>query len=287
MTMKPALVMNVIFARGVSIRIFGLAAVALGLLGLAWGDFAAVWQPVPKDLPGRTALAYAVAIAFLMAGLAMQWRRSAALGALALTTLYLLGVILLHVPRVVAHPSVFVTWSGVAEQLALVAGGLVAYAYCAQLEVARAERLSQIGRLIFGVCLIVFALAHLFYLAPTAELVPKWLPPGQNFWAYATAAGHFAAGIAILSGILARPAARLLTAMFVVFGILVHAPTIFIDPHTHFNWAANAINFALIGAAWVIAARPFRELAVRCQKIDAAQVSGVAANDHPLPLPDQ
>jgi hypothetical protein len=44
--------------------------------------------------------------------------------------------------------------------------------------------------------------------------------------------------------------------MFVVFGILVHAPTIFIDPHTHFNWAANAINFALIGSAWVIAAPP-------------------------------
>jgi uncharacterized membrane protein YphA (DoxX/SURF4 family) len=251
---KPTTLLDVIFARRVSIRIFGLAAVALGLLGLVWGDFAAVWQPVPKDLPGRTALAYAVAIAFLISGLAMQWRRSTGFGALALTALYTLGVILLHVPRVIANPSVFVNWSGVAEQLALVAGGLVAYAYCAQLETARAERLSLIGRLIFGVCLIVFGLAHLVYLAPTAEYVPKWLPPGQIFWAYATAAGHFAAGIAILSGILARTAAMLLTAMFVVFGILVHAPTIFIDPHTHFNWAANAINFALIGSAWVIAA---------------------------------
>jgi uncharacterized membrane protein YphA (DoxX/SURF4 family) len=264
--MKPSSILDVICARRVSVRIFGLAAVALGLLGLVWGDFAAVWQPVPKDLPGRTALAYAVAIAFLMAGLAMQWQRSTALGALALTALYSLGVILLHVPRVIAHPSVFVTWSGVAEQLALVAGGLVAYAYCAQLEAANLTRLSQIGRLIFGVCLIVFGLAHLVYLAPTAEFVPKWLPPGQTFWAYATAAGHFAAGIAILSGILARTAAMLLTAMFVVFGILVHAPTIFIDPHTHFNWAANAINFALIGAAWVIAShsapRPSPKLVV-------------------------
>ena len=78
---------DVIFARRLSVRIYGLAAVALGLLGLVWGDFAAVWQPVPKDLPGRTALAYAVAIAFLLAGLAIQWRRSAGLGALALTAL--------------------------------------------------------------------------------------------------------------------------------------------------------------------------------------------------------
>jgi hypothetical protein len=36
--------------------------------------------------------------------------------------------------------------------------------------------------------------------------------------------------------------------------VLVHAPTLFTDPHTHFNWAANAMNFALIASAWVIAA---------------------------------
>ena len=110
------------------------------------------------------------------------------------------------------------------------------------------------GRLIFGVCLILFALAHVFYLKPTADFVPAWLPPNQMFWAYATAAGHFLAGVAILSGIAARLAARLLTGMFVVFGALVHAPTLFADPHTHFNWAANAMNFALIASAWVIAA---------------------------------
>jgi uncharacterized membrane protein YphA (DoxX/SURF4 family) len=252
--MKLQSILDVIFARRISVRIYGAAAVGFALVGLVWGDFASVWQPVPKDVPGRTGLAYAVAVAFLLGGLAIQWGRSAGRGALALTALYGLGILLLHVPRIITHSSAFVTWSGIAEQLALVAAGLVAYAYCARLEPGAAERISKIGRLIFGVCLIVFGLAHLVYLAPTAEFVPAWLPPGQTFWAYATAAGHFAAGIAILSGILARPAAMLLTAMFVVFGILVHAPTILGDPHTHFNWAANAMNFALIASAWVIAA---------------------------------
>jgi uncharacterized membrane protein YphA (DoxX/SURF4 family) len=247
-------ILDGIFGRRVSARIYGLAAVVLGLVGLVWGDYAAVWQPEPSGVPARTTLAYAVAVAPLLAGLAIQWQRTAGRGALVLTVLYSLGVILIQVPRVIAHPSVFVSWYGVAEQLALVAGGLVAYAYCAQLEPTITERLSKIGRLIFGACLIVFGLAHLFYLAYTAKLVPAWLPPGQIFWTYATAAGHFAAGIAILVGIYARTAAMLLTAMFVVFGILVHAPTIFIDPHTHINWAENAINFALIGSAWVIAA---------------------------------
>jgi uncharacterized membrane protein YphA (DoxX/SURF4 family) len=253
--------MNRIFAPQVAVRIYGWAAVAFGLVGLSWGDFAAVWQPVPPTMPGRTVLAYIVAAVLLLAGLSIQWRRSAALGALALTILYSLGVILLHVPLVIAHPTVFVMWSGTAEQLALVAGGLVTYAFCrappaAQPAPAMAPvaRIVLYGRLLFGVCLIVFALAHLFYLKPTADFVPAWLPPNQVFWAYATAAGHFLAGAAILSGIAARIAARLLTGMFVVFGVLVHAPTLFSDPHTHFNWAANAMNFALIASAWVIAA---------------------------------
>jgi uncharacterized membrane protein YphA (DoxX/SURF4 family) len=270
-----ASILDVVFAPRISVRIYGLSAVVLGLVGLVWGDFAVVWQPVPDGVPGQTAWGYAAAVPFLLAGLAIQWQRAAYLGVLALTLLYSLAVIFLDVPRVIAHPSVFVTWYGVAETLALAAGGLVAYAYCARFEPATAERLSKIGRRIFGACLIVFGLAHLFYLAYTAKMVPKWLPPGQTFWAYATAAGHFAAGIAILSGIAARLAAMLLTAMFVVFGILVHAPTIFIDPHTHFNWAENAINFALIGSAWVIAASigSSEPTAVKCKALIAASIS--------------
>jgi uncharacterized membrane protein YphA (DoxX/SURF4 family) len=260
--------MNKLFAPRVAVRIYGLSAVAFGLVGLSWGDFAAVWQPVPPTVPGRTTLAYFVAAVLLLAGFSILWRRSAALGALTLTSLYSLGVILLHVPLVIAHPTVFVEWSGTAEQLALVAGGLVTYAFCRAQAAATATapttamatapapaaRIVLCGRLLFGACLIVFALAHLFYLKPTADFVPAWLPPNQVFWAYATAAGHFLAGAAILSGIAAWIAARLLTGMFVVFGLLVHAPTLFGDPHTHFNWAANAMNFALIASAWVIAA---------------------------------
>ena len=239
-----------LFARNVAVRVYGLAAVAIGLVGLVWGDFLAVWQPVPKSLPGRTALAYAVAAVFLLAGVSLQFKRSARAGALTLILLYSLGVVLLHLPSLIAHPTVFVMWSGAAEQLALVAGGLMAYSLC----VPRADRAAGIARLMFGVCLIAFALAHLFYLKATADFVPAWIPPGQVFWAYATAAGHLAAAIAILSGIAVRPAARLLTAMFIVFGVLVHAPSVFADPHMHFNWAANAMNFALIGAAWLMAA---------------------------------
>jgi len=87
----------------------------------------------------------------------------------------------------------------------------------------------------------------------TAPLVPKWLPPTQEFWAYATGIGHIAAGVAILMGVQARLAAILLTAMFAYFTPLVHAPMLLADRYSHINWSENALNLALIGAAWVVA----------------------------------
>jgi uncharacterized membrane protein YphA (DoxX/SURF4 family) len=149
---------------------------------------------------------------------------------------------------------VFLAWYGVLENLALAAGALIICTFYARFEPATAERLAKIARVIFGVCLIYFGLAHHIALANTVSMVPAWLPPGQTFWAYATAAGHVAAGIAIISGIYARLAAMLLTAMFIVFAILVHAPTVITNPHNHFAWGENAVNFALIGSAWVVAA---------------------------------
>jgi uncharacterized membrane protein YphA (DoxX/SURF4 family) len=244
--------LDVIFARRVGTCIYGLGVVVLGLTGLVWGDFAVVWQP--DSAPGQSALGYALPILPLLVGWAMQWRRTVYLSALVLIGLYALGEIFLDVPRGFAHPSVFVAWYGVFEHLALAAAAVIICAYSAPLEPATVERLSKISRLIFGICLIYFGLAHHFYLANTVSMVPAWLPPGQTFWAYATGAGHVAAGIALISGIYARPAAMLLAAMFTVFTILVHAPRIVSDPHTHMNWAENAVNFALIGSAWVIAA---------------------------------
>jgi len=45
-------------------RVYGLGVMALGMVCLAWGDFD-LEQPVPKDFPDRTALAYAITLAVL------------------------------------------------------------------------------------------------------------------------------------------------------------------------------------------------------------------------------
>jgi uncharacterized membrane protein YphA (DoxX/SURF4 family) len=84
-------------------------------------------------------------------------------------------------------------------------------------------------------------------------MVPRWILPGQQFWAWATGAFHLLAGIAIVTGVQAALACRLLTAMMLGFGALVWAPALFAKPGDYITWAGNAINLALAGAAWVIA----------------------------------
>lgn len=233
-------------------RVYGLGAIALGLVGLVWGDFATIWQPVQAGVPYREALAYIAAVCLLSAGVAIQWRRSAPAGLLVLAILYSIFA-LLWLPRVVGYPQIFVTWGGFLEEIALVAAAAVVYASLAPRDSAWAVRAAQIGRLSFGICVLSFGLDHFFALPATAGMVPKWVPPGQMFWAVATGAAHLLAGIAILSGVLDVLASRLLTAMLVAFGVLVWAPALFAQPREHMVWAGNAVNLALIGAAWVVA----------------------------------
>jgi uncharacterized membrane protein YphA (DoxX/SURF4 family) len=234
-------------------RVYGLGVMALGLVSLAWGDFDP-GQPVPKNFPDRTALAYAAAVFMFVAGAAIEWRRTAAWGAAALTAYYALVVVILMNGRLaLAHYAEFGSYSGAAEQLAIAAAGLIVYAAGARIDAALAARLTRLGQLAFGVCALLFGGAHFFYMNLTAPLVPQWLPPTQAFWAYATGVGQIAAGIAILTGVQARLAAILLTAMYVSFTLLVHAPMLLADPSSRINWSENALNLALIGAAWVVA----------------------------------
>ena len=233
-------------------RVYGLGIMALGVVCLALGDFHP-GQPVPKDFPGRTVLAYGVAAFMLVAGAAVEWRRTLPWAAAAITAYFAFVVVILMNGRVwLAHYAEFLPYESLAIQLAITAGGLIVYASSAKIDAARAARLTRVGQIAFGLCLLVFGTAHFVYMSLTAPLVPKWLPPSQEFWAYATGIAHIAAGVAILTGVQARLAAILLTIMFASFSVLVHIPMALATP-SNWVWNENAVNIALIGAAWVVA----------------------------------
>ena len=233
----------------VSWRDYGLGVMALGVAGLAFGDFDP-GQSAPKNLPARIALAYAAGAFMVVAAAAIEWRRTAAWGAAALTVYYTLFVVILMNGRLLlTHYAEFVIYEDIAMQFAIAAAGLIVYAGAARIDAPLAARLTHLGRLAFGVCALVFGGAHFAYMRHTAELVPKWLPPTQEFWVYATGVGFVAAGIAFLTGVQARLAAILMTAMLASFGLLVNEPVLLADRSTHWNWSESAVNLAVVGAA--------------------------------------
>jgi uncharacterized membrane protein YphA (DoxX/SURF4 family)/exonuclease VII small subunit len=234
-------------------RVYGLGVMALAAVCLVWGTFDP-GQPVPEGLPQRTALAYVVAAFLLVAGAAITWRRTAAKGAAAVTAYYAVVVVVWMQGRlVISHYGEYGMYSGIAEQLSIAAGGVIVYAASARLDAVTAARLTRVGQIAFGVCALLFGGAHFVYLDLTTPLVPRWLPPSQELWAYATGVGFIAAGLALLSGVQARLAAILLTVMLAAFTVLVHAPLIIAEPSSHGTWAEGALNLVVNGVAWVVA----------------------------------
>ncbi|THD58778.1 hypothetical protein [Phenylobacterium sp.] len=234
-------------------RVYGLGVIALALVAFAIRDFDP-GQPVPKAFPDRQILAYAAAGFLLVAGAAMEWRRTLVWASGALAAYYTLLVVVVMDGRVILrNADQFMAYSNTAEQLAIAAGAVIVFATYAKIDPVWAGRLTKAGQVAFGISAILFGGAHFAYMGMTAPLVPRWLPPSQLFWGYATGVFHIAAGVAILTGIQARLAAILLTVMFAAFTPLVHVPLFLADPTRHFYWTENATNLVLIGAAWVVA----------------------------------
>ena len=234
-------------------RVYGLAAIILGIPALVFGSFSMLGQPVPHAFPFYQPLLYAAAGLLVLAGLATCLKRTAAIGSLALAAFFALFLILLHLPKAAAQPLVWVSWENVAENIVKLLGGILAWTWAAPAGEARAASVMRIARPLFGACLIVFGTSEFVYAGFTAAMVPAWLPPAQLFWAYATGACQIAAGLAVVTGIRARLAAILLTAMYLVFGLIVHLPRVIADPSGAMAWAENGTNLVLAGAAWLLA----------------------------------
>lgn len=234
-------------------HVYGLGIMALALVMLAWGSFNS-GEPVPKWLPFYYPVMLAAVVFELAAGASVQWQRFAAWGAGALAIYYGLLVAVVMDGRIVfLNYNNYGAYTGIAEPVALAAAGLIVYAMNAQIDAARAARLMRIGQIVFGVCAIFFGIAHFVYMNLTAPLIPKFLPPSQVFWGYATGAFHIAGGLAIIANIWARLAAILLTTMYALFTFMVHLPMVIANHSDHFIWSENAENIALIGTAWVVA----------------------------------
>jgi hypothetical protein len=223
-------------------HVFGVGALAFGLITLAWHDYNGWHQP--------RYLVYAAATALIFGGAAIQVRRTAKAGAAVLSAVFLVFV-LQCVPGIIAAPRIYNSWGNFFEQFSLVTGAAITYRKLSS--TWSPETLRRVGRILLGICTASFTLEQAFYLPPTASLVPKWLPPSQMFWALATTVFFALAAVALLANRMALLATRLLTLMLVIFGLVVWVPLLLSDPHSHTNWSETVETFAIAGTAWILA----------------------------------
>ncbi len=234
-----------------------LAMMGLGVLSIAYHDFTLQWQPVPDWVGARHVLATVSGLVLLAGGLGLLFRATGAMAALALTLFLLSWAVLLKLPHVAVKPLEAASWLGVAEDLAITCGLWSVFAAVARagdgfdLAFLTSDSGLRVARTLFGICCLVFAWSHFVYADFTAHMIPDWLPAPVPL-AYITGAGHFAAGLALISGILPRLAATLEGVMMAIFVVLVHFPLL-PSPHIQLNWTLLFVAISLTGSAFAIA----------------------------------
>jgi uncharacterized membrane protein len=170
----------------------------------------------------------------------------------------LLWLLLLKLPHVVMAPLVEVNWLGFGEIAVISAGGWVLFAAdrgrreSSNLKFATGESGMGIARVLFGLALIPVGLSHFVYVPQTIAFVPAWLPFRAG-WAYLTGAGHIAAGLGVLFGVVPRLAAMLEAGMIGVFTALVWVPLVVRTPTSQLEWTGLLISWTIGAAAWVVA----------------------------------
>ena len=232
--------------------LFAVVFLVFGLQCFIFSKFVLGLEPVPAALVPPVPWAWANGVVLIGAGLCLLADRSGRIGALVLAGVFLSSVVVFEGPSLIAQPKNAA--DDVFHTLAVAAAALVLAA-----EVKGPPRWDRLmaygglaGRLIFGVCTIGHGVMHFVFFKFTADFIPAWIP-FHGFWAAFTGVAQIAAGLAILSGVLARLAATLTAIMYGSWALIVHVPRIMAAPTSRSEWTDLVIASALCASALIVA----------------------------------
>jgi uncharacterized membrane protein YphA (DoxX/SURF4 family) len=228
----------------------GAALLLLGVVHLVFGAEVQRMFLFAEQVPGRDALARALATVLLVGGaFIVSGARDSVftrVGAQCIVVALLLTTAVMHLPAAFASGTFGGRWIGTLKWLALAAG-------VGMLAVDRAWA-TRTARVAMSALMLGSGVAHLKYTAIVMSLMPLWMP-FEEFWAYFTAAAFLAGAVGILVPRTTRVASLLAAAMFAGFFVLVHVPRTITAPLTPAGWAELGESLAYAAIALLLAAR--------------------------------
>ncbi len=214
--------------------------------------------PGPPWLPGSQLGAVLTGGVLIAVAVCIAMEKLARLAATLLGVALLLYVLLLQLPRLIAQPHSPDPWTSSFELLALMGGAFV----LARIETAHGLRLkpannilshlATIGRVVFAIALVVFAVQHFLYAKFVATIVPAWIP-ARLFWTYFVGVAFIAAALTIVIRKMARTASVLLGTMFFIWVVILHVPRVATNPRNGDEVTSLLVALAMSGASFILA----------------------------------
>jgi uncharacterized membrane protein len=212
-----------------------------------------VSQSIPAWIPARLFWAYFVGVALFAAALSLILRRSVRLSATLLGVMFVLFVVLMHVPNAAAHPGDRFAWTVALRDLAFGGGAFALAATQTQERRARAHWLVLPATLMVAIPVLFFGIEHFLHPefapgVPLKKMTPAWVPT-RSFWGFATGAALLSAAGAVLVNVRARTAATWLGLLFLLLTLLLYAPILATAAQSSemiegLNYVADTLLFA-------------------------------------------
>jgi uncharacterized membrane protein len=243
---------------------FPIAILVFGIEHLVFAGAAAnAMYPWILGSPARN---YIVGALLITVSVGIGIKKRAPLAASVLGATLCFYVLLLYVPRIVAHLRDPGPWTGIlgigsplaaaSELLAMsgaawvLAGGRMENRL--RFPARDMEGMARLGRVLFAGPLVVFGSQHFLYPGFLATLIPSWIP-WHLFWEDFVGAALIAAAAGIASNKTVRLAALLLGTMFGVFVLVLHAPRVVAAVRSLDEWTSAFVAVAMSGGAFVLA----------------------------------
>lgn len=229
--------------------VLGPAFVAAGLAAFGMEHLVAarsIMQVIPSWIPGKLFWTILVGIALLAAAASLALQRYVRFAAPLLGLMFLLFVLLIHLPNVVARPKQSLLWAVLLRDLAF-GGGAWALA---------GGRLAVVGRHWIAVAAIFFAALYFLHPGiapgvPLSKLMPTWVPL-RLLWGYLQGALFLLTGVAVLINRRTRLAATGLAIAVTLSVLLVYIPLMALAPTVEaVNYLFDTLLFA--GTIWLLA----------------------------------